>query len=100
VRDKLSTAHGHFDRGGVSRIPCGASRLLEHVEAGHDRLAFRRRHVAGEDAHGRRLAGAVRAQEAENLSALDAEGEIVDRCYAAVAFGEVLNLNQRAFSMN
>ena len=71
-------------------------RLVEDVEAGDDRLAFRRRHVAGQDAHGRRLAGAVRAEKAENLAALDAEVQVVDRGDAAVALGEVLNLNQRA----
>ena len=33
----------------------------------------------GEHAHGRRLAGAVRAEEAEHLAGADAEGDVVDR---------------------
>ena len=43
--------------------------------------------------HRRRLAGAVWAQEAENLAALDLEADVVDGRHAAVAFREVLNLD-------
>ena len=101
ARDELQIlAHRHL---GIERrrfrqiagAALGLDRLVEHVESGDDRLAFRRRHVAGQNAHGRRLAGAVRAEEAEDFSPLDAEVQIVDRGDAAVAFGEVLNLNQR-----
>ena len=83
----------------VSGPALGFDRLLEDVESGDDRLALSRRHVAGQDAHGRRLAGAVWSEEPEDLSALDAEGQVVDRSDAAVAFGEVLNLNQWAISI-
>jgi hypothetical protein len=106
ARDKLQIlAHRHF---GVERRrfrkvsgpALGLDGLVEDVEAGDHRLASRRRHVAGEDAHGRRLAGAVRAQKAEDFSTLDPEGEVIDRRDAAISLGEVLNLYQLAFSMN
>ena len=105
-RDKLEVfAHRHL---GVQRRrfrevtgpALRFDRLLEDVEPGNDRLAFGRRHVAGQDAHGRRLAGAVRTEKAEDFSALDAEGQVIDRGDAAVALGEVLNLNQWAISIS
>ena len=101
-RDKLEVlAHGHLgvQRRRLRKITSPAfcfNRLFEHVEPRDDRLAFRCRHVAGQNAHGRRLAGAVRAEEAEDFSALDAEVQVVDRGDAPVTLREVLNLNQRA----
>ena len=77
----------------VAGAPLGFDRLIEDVEPGDDRLALGRRHVAGQDAHRRRLAGAVRPEEAEDLAALDAEADVVDGGDAAVAFREVLNLD-------
>ena len=71
----------------------GLDRLVEDVEARDDGFALGGRHEAGEDAHRRRLAGAVRAEEAEDLAALDAEADVVDRRDAAVAFREVLDLD-------
>ena len=68
-------------------------RLIEDVEAGDDGLAVGRRHVAGENPHRRRLAGAVWPQKAEDFAALDAEADVLDGRDAAVSFCEVLNLN-------
>ena len=79
----------------VAGAPLGFDRLVEDVEAGDDRFALGGRHVAGQDAHRRRLAGAVGAEEAEDLAALDAEADVVDGGDAAVAFREVLNLDHR-----
>ena len=61
----------------IAGAALGFDRLVEDVEARDDRLAFRGRHVAGQNAHGRRLARAVWAEEAENLASLDTEAEIV-----------------------
>ena len=80
----------------VAGAPLRFNRLVEDVEAGDNGLALGGRHVAGEDPHRRRLAGAVLSQEPENFAAFDAEGEVVDGRDAAVAFREVLNLNQRS----
>ena len=53
------------------------------------------RHVAGQDPHRRRLAGAVGPEEAEDLALVDAEADVVDGGEAAVLLGEVLNLDHR-----
>src|SRR5437763_1920674 len=79
----------------VAGAPLGLDRLVEDVESGDNGLAFRRRHVAGENPHRRRLAGAVGAEEAENLAPFDAKADVVDGSDAAIAFREVLNLNHR-----
>jgi hypothetical protein len=71
----------------------GFDRLVEDVEAGHDGLAFGGRHVARQDAHGRRLSGAVRPQEAEDLAALDAEADVFYCRHGAVPLGQMLNFN-------
>ena len=71
----------------------GLDRLVEHVEARDDRLALRGRHVAGQDAHRRRLARAVRPQEPENFAPFHAEADVVHCGDAAVALGEMLNLD-------
>ena len=57
----------------VAGAALGFDRLIEHVVTGDDGLALGGRHVAGQDAHRRGLAGAVRAEEAENFASLDLE---------------------------
>ena len=71
----------------------GLDRLFEHIESRDDRLALRGRHEPGQDAHRRRLAGAVGPQEAEDLAAFHPEADVFDGRDAAVAFREVLNLD-------
>ena len=71
----------------------GLDRLFEHVETGDNCFSGRGRHVAGQNAHGCRLAGAVGAEEAEDFTPFDTETDVVDGGDAAVAFREVLDLN-------
>src|SRR5262249_44181179 len=66
-------------------------RLIEDIEAGNHRASFRGRHVAGQDAHGRRLARAIRTEEAEYLSSFHLEADVVDGRDATVPFADVLN---------
>jgi hypothetical protein len=47
------------------------------------------------DAHGGRLAGAVRTQEAQDLAALDLKADVIDGRDSAVALREVLDLYHR-----
>ena len=62
--------------------------------AEHDGAAARRPHEAEEHAQGRRLAGAVRPEEAVDLAPPDAEREPVDReDLLAVALGEIAGLD-------
>ncbi len=77
----------------IAGAALGFDRLVEHVEAGDDGFAVRGRHVAGQDPHRRRLTGAVGAEKSEDFAALDAEADVVDGGDAAVAFGEVLDLD-------
>ena len=70
-------------------------RLIEDVEPGDLCAAVRGRHVAGEDAHRGGLARAIGAKESQDLALLDRETDVVYGCDAAVAFGEVLDLDHR-----
>src|SRR6058998_2495906 len=64
--------------------------LLEDVESRQARRALRRRLEAREDAHGRRLAGAVRSQETDDVALPDLEADAVDGALAGVHFRQVL----------
>ena len=68
----------------------GIERLAEQ-----QRLAFARRQQAGQHFHGRGLAAAVRADEAEDLAALDGEAHAVDRGEIAEAAGEIARGDDR-----
>ncbi len=82
----------------VAGAPFCFDRLIEHVEAGDDGLAVGGRHVAGENPHGGRLAGAVRAEKSEDFTALDAEADVVDGSKPTVPLREALDLDQGSFS--
>ena len=79
ARDKLQVlAHRHL---GIERrrfrqiagAPLGLDGLFKHIEAGDHGTAFSGRHVAGQNAHRRGFARAVRTKEAENFAPLDLE---------------------------
>ena len=63
--------------------------------AEQQRLALGRRQQAGQHLHRRGLAAAVRAEEAEDLAALDREADVVDGGEVAEAAGEVVRLDRR-----
>jgi hypothetical protein len=69
--------------------------VAARVHAQHPQLAVGDRGDAGDHAHGRRLAGAVGAEEAERLAGLDLEVDAVDRDVLAEALGERLGLDER-----
>src|SRR4029077_7091359 len=74
-------------------------RFREDVEAGDARRAGRGADVAGENAHGRRFAGSVRAQEPQYLAGWDRERHVLDGRPLAVVLGEALDFDQvREFS--
>jgi hypothetical protein len=78
--------------GQVPDAPAHLEGVLEDVEARDLGAAGGRREVAGQHLHGRRLAGAVRAQEAEDLALVDLERHVVDGSRGAVVLGEALDL--------
>jgi hypothetical protein len=57
--------------------------VADDVEAGHPRLAAVGARERGQDLDGGRLAGAVRAEQAEDRPRLDSEAEPVERADAA-----------------
>src|ERR1041385_353643 len=86
-------AHGHvvIERRVLRQIadaPPRFARLLDDVEALDRDGALGRRHEAGDDAHRRRLARAVRPEQAQNLAVLGAEADVVDRAKVAVVLRE------------
>ena len=67
-----------------------------HVLAEEARLAAVGVDETDEHAQRRRLAGAVRAEQAADLARADGEVEVVDGEHGAVALGEVADLDRRA----
>jgi hypothetical protein len=62
-------------------------------------LAFARRQQSREHLHGRRLAAAVRADEAEDFTAVDAEADVIHRSELAEAHREVAGLDGGRFRL-
>src|SRR5262249_27748844 len=77
----------------VADAPPDLDRLPEDVQAVDGGLAGGGRHVAGQDAHGGRFAGAVGAEEAHDLAARHVEGYLPDGRVIAVVLGEVAYVN-------
>ena len=75
----------------VARAHVGAFQRL----AEQQRLAFARRQQAGQHLHRRRLAAAVRPEEAEDLAALDGEVDAVDGGKIAEPAGQVARDDDR-----
>src|SRR5690606_4175653 len=69
--------------------------LAHDVVAGDPRLATRRGDEGAEDLDGGRLAGPVRAEEAEGLAGLDGEVDAVDRGQRPVGLAEAPDLHRR-----
>ena len=69
----------------MRRFACDGLRF--DVGAADEHAAGRRRQEAGDDPHRRRLAGAVRPQEAEHLARRDAKAQVVYGAEPTVFFG-------------
>ena len=73
----------------------GVGRALDRdLLAADVNVAARRRHRARQHLDQRRLAGAVVAEEADDLALADGEGNVLERAHAAVIFGDVLHADQ------
>src|SRR5262249_30855815 len=79
--------------GQVADALAHAQGIVQHVEAVHLHAPRRRRQEAGQDAHRRRLARAVRAEEADDLAALEPEAHVVHREVGAESPREVLDVD-------
>ena len=94
--DVLLDAHLGVQRdafGEIADILAHAGRFQHHVIAGDAGHAAGRGEIAGEDAHGRRFALAVQAEETDDFAPPDREGEAVHRHDGAKVFAEVFYLN-------
>ena len=94
----LPDLHVVVDAEEVGHVADGAAdgdRLFGDGVAGNPRLAGGRPQQRGQDAHRRRLARAVGADEAEDGPLLDAEGQVFDGGQVAVALGDALEFDQR-----
>ena len=67
-------------------MPAGVQRVGYDVVTGYGRGAFRGRGKAGEHAHGRRLARAVRPEESDDLSLLNERRHVDHGGIVAVRF--------------
>src|SRR5262249_3763726 len=81
-------------RNEAERRLCG-DRACDDVDTADFRLSARGAKNAGDHAQGRRLAGAVRPQESEQLSARNLEVDAVDGGEAPVALREIRQLDHR-----
>ena len=77
----------------VTDVALGGFRLAGDGEAADFHRAGVGGQIAGENAHRRAFAGAVGAEQADNLSAFDGETEVIDGGQAAVSFYEMRDLN-------
>ncbi len=77
-------------------VPADLARLHQHAPPLDPRVARVREVEGGEDAHRRRLPGAVRADEAEDLATFERERELVHRSDGAERAGDPLDVEQRA----
>ena len=68
------------------------ARMTRDVEAGDERLAAARRYQRREHPHHGRLAGAVGAEQSEDLAATDLEVDLVDGGESAEALSQVFGL--------
>ena len=68
--------------------------VVAHVEAEHARAAGVGLQQRGEDAHERRLAGAVRAQQPHDLALPDGQVDAVERAHLAEALDEAAHLDR------
>ena len=87
----LGAGEERVERGLLERRPDRGAHpgsLVDHVVAGHARAARRGRQQRGEHVDGRGLAGAVGAQEAEDLAGRDLDVDAVNRARALLELAD------------
>ena len=92
--EDLRAASGTIGRA----VPGNEIRLLDDGDSVDETVAGGRLVEGGEDAHGGGLAGPVGADEAEDLSRREREGDVVHRAGLAVVLAEVVDLDAHGWS--
>lgn len=85
----------HHRFGDVRDVALAADRIARDVDAAHTGFAARGGHEVEKEADGGRLAGAIRAQQAEHFARMDVERERVERGDVAIALGEGAGREER-----
>ncbi|CAI8017469.1 hypothetical protein GBAR_LOCUS10597 [Geodia barretti] len=80
-------------RGMVTDAFANLSRFFENIISGDGNASATRRHKTGEDSHCRCLSGSIRTEEADNLSLVYLEGDVLECLKGTVVFGDILNFN-------
>src|SRR5262249_22621837 len=96
VGEVLLDAHFGIQRHALRQVTdvlAHLHRLVQDVVSGDDGAAGGRREVGGEDAHDRRLAGAVVAEQPDNFVAPDLETDVGNGQHGAEVLGKVVNFN-------
>jgi hypothetical protein len=89
VRDDQHVVVERWVLGEVADALADLGRLLEHVESRDAHRALGGRQEAGDDAHGGRLPGAVRAEETEDLPGHRRERHVLNGREVPVALRQV-----------
>ena len=92
----LADIHFRVERRGLRQVAdvlFDVERLIDDIETGHAGFAFGGREEAGEDAHRGGFAGAVLAEETDDLSLIHFKGDVVDRDMACVSLGQTFDFN-------
>src|SRR5260370_29450604 len=69
----------------ITSAPLGFDRLIDDIISRHTRPAFARGEVTGNDPHGRRFPGSVRAEEPEDFTLLHFKADVRDSKRRSVA---------------
>ena len=77
------------DRPGDASAQCG----ITGIAAEHRQRAAIGRGQTGQQRHGRRLAGAVRSEQAENFAGANVEAQLVERDRAAELLANLIDAN-------
>ena len=83
----------------VAQAPMDGDRIGGRVDAEHRRPPARRADVVEQGADRRRLAGAVRAEEAEGLALVDGQVDVDDAPVRAVGLRQLLGLDHRGHAV-
>ncbi len=78
--------------GKEGEVPLGVDRIFQQIASADVHAAAARRDDAGDRPQGRRLAGAVRADEPEHFSGTHAKRQVANGSEVAEQFGEPGNL--------
>src|SRR5262249_27251157 len=97
----LEHAHLEVERRALRQVaerPTHIEWLIEHIEAADPRRALARREEARENAHGRGLPSAVRAEESDDFAFADLEADLIERTERSETLRQIVRVNHHVGS--